>query len=279
MARTIFQQFGQLALAAILSTGPFVALADISVGLSALDGGDVETAATEFQKSFEADEGDGAFYLGRLFEFGLGTDVDLNRAANLYAAGAEKGSILAMNRLGLLYLEGTTLLRDYAEAGRHFCQAAELGDQNGQLNCALMLQEGRGMEADPEAAVAYFEASAGQGNIAAKNLLGQILLSGNGVAADRPRAITLFTETAELGNAMGLFELANAAMAEVNGPDVVTAYTYANLAAVRQHVEARQLRDSLELEMTNAQINAAQAEAKAWTDAQIAKQATILQAQ
>ena len=121
------------------------AFADIDTGLAALDGGDVATAASEFQASFEAGEGNGAFYLGRLFEFGLGTDVDMSRAANLYAAGAEKGSILAMNRLGLLYLEGTTLLRDYAEAGRYFCQAADLGDQNGELNCALMLKEGKGI--------------------------------------------------------------------------------------------------------------------------------------
>lgn len=264
----------QAAAFALFSTAPV--FADIQTGLDALDSGDVATAASEFQASYEAGEGDGAFYLGRLFEFGLGTDVDMSRAANLYAAGAEAGSILAMNRLGLLYLEGTTLLRDYAEAGRYFCQAAELGDSNGQLNCALMMKEGRGMEADAARAVALYEAAAAQGNIAAKNLLGQILMGGDGVEADRARALELFTQTAEAGNAMGLFELANAAL---DAPDLVQAYCYANLAAVRQHVEARALRDRLEADMTNAQVTEAQTCAKDWTDAQIARQAAAQQEQ
>lgn len=250
--------------------------ADITSGLAALDTGDVATAAAEFQSSFEAGDGDGAFYLGRLFEFGLGTDTDISRAANLYAAGAETGSVLAMNRLGLLYLEGTTLLRDYPEAARLFCASADAGDATGQLNCALMLKEGRGVQADAEKAVAYFEQAASQDNIAAKNLLGQILAAGDGVPADSDRARALFVQTSLAGNAMGLFELAKSYVAD---DDLVQAYAYANLATVRQHEEARTLRDTLEAQMTTEQINAGQEQAKVWTASRIAEQAAAQQAQ
>lgn len=250
--------------------------ADVDVGLAALDTGDVATAAAEFQSSFEAGEGDGAFYLGRLFEFGLGTDADMSRAANLYAAGAEIGSVLAMNRLGLLYLEGTTLLRDYPEAARLFCDSADTGDATGQLNCALMLKDGRGVDADVARAVSYFELAADQGNIAARNLLGQILATGDGVPADTDRARALFVQTAIEGNAMGLFELAKSFAAE---DDFVQAYAYANLATVRQHPEARILRDDLEGQMTSEQINAGQEQAKVWTAARIAEQAAAQQEQ
>ncbi len=250
----------------LIATGAF---ADVETGLGALDTGDVATAASEFQSAFEAGEGDGAFYLGRLFEFGLGTQADMSRAANLYAAGAEIGSVLAMNRLGLLYLEGTTLLRDYPEAARLFCASADAGDAAGQLNCALMVNEGRGVEANAARAVAYFEQAADQGNMAAKNLLGQILATGDGVPADVERARALFTETANAGNAMGLFELAKLYVA---AGDLVQGYAYANLATVRQHVEARNLRDGLEVQMTSEQINAGQSQAKAWTASRIAEQ-------
>lgn len=255
---------------AITAFSASTSLADIPTGLAALDTGDVATAASEFQSSFEAGEGDGAFYLGRLFEFGLGTEADISRAANLYAAGAEIGSVLAMNRLGLLYLEGTTLLRDYPEAARLFCASADAGDATGQLNCALMLKEGRGVAADGAQAVAYFEQAAAQENIAAKNLLGQILVTGDGVPADPDRARALFIQTAMQGNAMGLFELAKSFAAE---EDLVQAYAYANLATVRQHVEARTLRDNLETMMTSDQINAGQEQAKVWTASRIAEQA------
>lgn len=52
-----------------LGFSPAVAFADLETGLTALDAGDVATAASEFQASFEAGDGDGAFYLGRMFEW------------------------------------------------------------------------------------------------------------------------------------------------------------------------------------------------------------------
>ena len=263
-AFSLFQAFGT------------AAFADIDKGLAALDTGDVATAASEFQSSFQSGEGDGAFYLGRLFEFGLGTEADMSRAANLYAAGAEIGSVLAMNRLGLLYLEGTTLLRDYTEAARLFCNSADAGDQTGQLNCALMLKDGNGVAANAEEAVRYFDLAAQQGNIAAKNLLGQMLATGDGVPADADAARELFVQTALEGNAMGLFELAKSFLAE---DDLVQAYAYANLATVRQHTEARELRDRLEAQMSSDQINAGQEQAKVWTASRIAEQAAAQQAQ
>lgn len=249
------------------------AFADITVGLAALDAGDVETAASEFQASYQEGDGDGAFYLGRLFEFGLGADADMTRAANLYAAGAEAGSILSMNRLGLMYLEGTTLLRDYSEAARLFCQAAdEGGDANGQLNCALMLKDGKGVVADPARAVSYLQAAADQDNVAAMNILAQMYKTGDGVALDPAQAQALFVQTADLGNAMGLYEVAQGHLAGET-PDLVMAYAYANLAAVRGHEEALALRDDLEVQMSTEEVNAAQTMSRDWTAERIAAQA------
>lgn len=276
--KTTFSILGYASLLSFTTLMTSPAFADVTKGLSALDAGDVALAASEFQAGFQAGNGDGAFYLGRLFEFGIGTDTDVTRAANLYAAGAEAGSILAMNRLGLMYLEGTTLLRDYGEASRLFCDAADLGDANGQLNCALMLDQGKGSDPDPIRAIEYFEAAAAQDNIAAQNLLAQKFMTGAGVDANPERAVELFTATADTGNAMGLFELAkHYSTGEV--PDIVKAYTYANLAVVRRHPEALDLRDQLEVQMTNAQINKAQEQAKAWTAERITEQAVALQSQ
>ena len=247
-----------------------LAFADVSDGLSALDTGDIATAASAFQDGFAAGDADGAFYLGRLFEFGLGTEVDMARAANLYAAGAEAGSVLAMNRLALMYLDGAVLLRDYAEASRLFCDSAELGDVTGQLNCGLMYQAGRGVTADAGEAMRYLELAAAQDNIAAQNVLGQMLVAGEGVPADPDRARALFMQTALAGNAVGLFELARSYADE---GDLVQAYAYANLATVRGHVAARALRDTLEAQMSGEQIAAAQEQAKVWTASRISEQA------
>jgi len=250
------------------------ALADIQAGLDALDAGDVAVAATEFQSAFQDGNGDGAFYLGRLFEFGLGAEKDMTRAANLYAAAAEAGSVNAMNRLGLLYLEGTTLLKDYALARENFCKAAEIGDQNGQLNCALMLKEGRGGEAEIERAAELLQAAGDQGNIAAKNLLAAMYQSGDGVAEDMSKAMVLFNETADAGNAMGLFEVAkyHGVGTSDRAADYVKAYAFANLAAVRNMAAALEYRDQLEESMTEEEIAAAQRLSQEWTAERIASQ-------
>lgn len=82
----------------------------------------------------------------------------------------------------------------------------------------------------------------------------------------------LYKETAEQGNALGLFELAKAAMSPEGGaaPDLVMAYMYANLAAVRQFEEAATLRDELEAQMTTEQVVSAQTKSQEWTAARIA---------
>ncbi|MEJ2037010.1 MAG: tetratricopeptide repeat protein, partial [Maritimibacter sp.] len=154
------------------------------------------------------------------------------------------------------------------------CKAADLGDQNGQLNCALLLKDGKGGEQDPTRAAELMELAGGQGNIAAKNLLAIMLLSGDGVPADKDRAVALFTETANQGNAMGLFQLANLAMSPEGEaePDLIAAYSWANLAAVRGHAQAQKLRDDLETQMSVEDVAAAQAQSREWTNARLAEQ-------
>ncbi len=255
-----------------ISSAPL--FADVQAGLDLLDAGDVAGAATSFQEAFEAGDGEGAFYLGRLFEFGVGVDADLARASNLYAAASNAGSVNAMNRLGLLYLEGTTLLKDYSAAQEQFCKAADAGDANGQLNCALLVRDGRGGEADADLAIKHLEAAAAQDNIAATNVLALMYSQGEDVPLDLGKAQELFAQTADLGNAMGLFELAKIHGTAQDGQavDLVKAYSFANLAAVRQMPEAIAYRDELEALMDSAQILVAQKMSQDWTQERIEAQ-------
>ena len=71
---------------------------------------------------------------------------------------------------------------------------------------------------------------------------------------------------------MGLYEVALAlntgAGTEV---DKVKAYTYANIAAARQHPEAPALRDAIETELTPEQVTEGQDAARVWIEAAQAK--------
>jgi len=242
------------------------ALADVEKGIELLNAGDVSGAAAEFALSYEAGDGEGAFYLGRLFELGLGTDQDEMRAANLYSAGAEGGSSNAKLRLGLMYHEGRVLLRDYVEGTRLICAAADAGNVDGQFNCGLAYQLGRGVSADPDEAVSYWEQAAQTNNVPAINFLGQAYLD----SGDNTAAAEFFKQSADLGNAAGMFGYA-AIIGAGAAPDLVNAYAYASLAVVRGHPDAGAFRDGLEAQMSQDEVLAAQAAAKNWTEARIAE--------
>ena len=247
----------------LLTTSAF---ADVPTGVNLLESGDVAGAAEAFAEAYEAGDGEGAFYLGRLFELGLGTDAEPTRAANLYAAAAELGSARSQLRLGLMYHEGVVLLRDYVEGTRLICEAADSGLPEAQLNCGLSYETGRGVDASSERAQEYWALSAAQGNIAALNVLGQTALNdGDPEAAQRH-----FSDAADAGNPVAMLSLAQ--LLEVQAtPDLVGAYSWSSLAAVRGLAEAASYRDTLEPNMTSEQILAGQAKARDWTEAKLAE--------
>lgn len=240
------------------------AAADVAAGVEKLNAGDVKGAAADFAAAYDAGDAEGAFYLGRLFELGLGTERDEMRAANLYSAAAEKGSLRAKTRLGLMYHEGRVLLRDYTEGTRLLCEAADGGDADGQLNCGLALQAGRGVAADEAKAISYIEKSATQGNILAMNVLGQHYVA----KGDTDKAATYLKDAAERGNGLAMFEYARL-LGQGDSPDDIGAYTYASLAVVRGIPAAADYLNTLEARMSAEDVLAAQAAAKAWTAAKI----------
>ncbi|WP_235227299.1 tetratricopeptide repeat protein [Octadecabacter dasysiphoniae] len=240
-------------------------LADVSEGVALLEDGDVAAAASSFAQAYEDGDAEGAFYLARLFELGLGTEPDPQRAANLYAAAAELGSQRGQLRLGLMYHEGRVLLRDYVEGTRLICEAADAGLAEAQLNCGLSYQAGRGVDAAPARAREYWELSAAQGNIAALNVLGQSALSDGDVDI----AQTRFETAAEAGNPVAMLSLAEILDAQ-EAPDLIGAYAWSSLAVVRGLNEAAAFRDGLEARMTSADVLAGQAQARAWTESKLA---------
>lgn len=258
--------------AALLCAAPV--FADIAAGVAALEKNDPVTAAKAFQAEFDAGNADGAFYLGRMYELGLGTNPDLVQASALYKLGANKNSPMALNRLGLMYLDGQTVIRDFQKGAELICKAADLGESNAQFNCGASYADGRGVAKDPVKALEYWQKATDQNHIAATNYVALAHKQGSGVEVDAAKAFELFLKTAEEGNAMGLYEVA-LALETGSGvdADISRAYTYANIAAARSHPDAPALRDRLEAKLTPEEVTTAQIAARDWLAAAEAKAA------
>ena len=265
-------KFGTIVL--LVSLFPGWLAADISSGVTALESGDAERAAREFQSAYDAGDADGAFYLGRMFELGLGADPNIQQAAELFKLAAEGNSALGLNRLGLMYLDGQAVIKDFARGAELVCQAADLGDANAQFNCGAVFADGKGVEADSVKARDYWQKAADQDHIAAINLIALSAKTGDGVNPDPKKAFALFSRTAELGNPMGLYEIA-VAYNTGGGTEIdkIKAYTFANIAASRAHPEAAALRDAVEAELTPSEITAGQTAAREWIAADDARAA------
>ena len=240
------------------------ARADVVEGLVLLRQGDASAASAQFAAAYESGDAAGAFWLGRMFELGIGTAADPMRAANLYAAAAEGGDAAGQLRLGLMYHEGTVLLRDYVEGTRLICAAADGSLAEAQVACGLAHEAGRGVDADSLRAEELWQAAAEAGNVAAMNLLGAAALRSEDVAGARE----WFARSADAGNAVGMVETARL-LETADEPDLIEAYALASLAVVRAHPEAGVLRDRIESRLSAAEVTQAQARARDWTQEQM----------
>jgi len=239
----------------------------VTKGLEHLNSNDASSAAEEFSKAYDNGDGNGAFYLGRMSELGLGLKPDLTRAVALYKAGAEKGSPLAKNRLGLMHLSGQGALQDFELGAKLICEAADEGDSNAQFNCGNLHLQGKGLTENKKTAVEYFERASKQNHIAAQNFLGLAHLNGDGVETSSKKANEQFQKTADAGNVLGMFQLAEY-FADVDGQghkNLEKSHMYFNLAATNGHPGAATRRDEVQAQMTPEALVRAQKAAREWT--------------
>jgi len=137
----------------LLGTAP-AARADLRAGVEAYLRGDYASALETFAPLAEAGDGEAQFYLGSMYEGGLGVAPNAAIALDWFRKSAENDVAQAEYHLGLLYEIGETVERDYARAAEWYLRAAEQGYAPAQNNLGSLYLRGLGVEADP--AEAYF---------------------------------------------------------------------------------------------------------------------------
>ena len=111
---------------------------------------------------------------------------------------------------------------DYATAVRGFLVHAEQGDASAQFNLGVMYGKGEGVLKDEAEAVRWYQLAAEQGHASAQYNLGLMHAKGEGVLKDS-----------------------------------VLAHMWSNIAGANGNEAARELRDSLERDMTRAEVSRA----------------------
>ncbi len=238
----------------------------IEDGKQAFAARNYDDARQSFAKAFGDGEAEGGYFLARMFELGLGVEVDDLAAVRLYRQTAQSGYAQSLNRLALMHFRGELgVAQDFVQARDYFSLAAKAGDKNAQFNLGKLYFEGKGTDKNLDQALALYRQAAAQDHILALNTLGALYKKGAKSPADKEKARQYFQRSAEFGNAVGLFESGLFQLEQ--GDDVanrIAAHRLFNLAAARGHPRALEALRELTVVMTSDDLRQAQEEARAF---------------
>jgi TPR repeat protein len=122
---------------------------------------------------------------------------DYETAEKQYIAAAGQGSVPARLALGALYLSGTGVQQNYAEALHWLEPAARAGNAEAQLRVGLIYEfGGSGVTGDAGAALDWYQRAAAQGLAQAQYRAGKVQLQGVGGRDNPAAALALFRAAA-----------------------------------------------------------------------------------
>jgi len=88
------------------------------------------------------------YKLGNMYTEGVGTDIDLAKAAEAFEQSAKQGYTKAEYKLGLVYYEGTGVISDKKKAYNWFRKAADKGYAAAQYYLGKLYASGQGVKRD-----------------------------------------------------------------------------------------------------------------------------------
>ncbi len=118
---------------------------DFNPGVEAYERGDYDTALKEFRPWAEQGDASAQFYLGDMYDKGLGVPQDYQEAARWYQKAAEQGVASAQFSLAVMFFKGQGVPLDYAEAVKWYRLAAEQRHAGAQNNLGYMYYKGQGV--------------------------------------------------------------------------------------------------------------------------------------
>jgi TPR repeat protein len=156
--------------------------------------------------------------------------------------------------------------RNYALALKEITPLAKAGNADAQHLLGLMYYMGRGVPRDYKQAFSWHYKAALQGKADAQYVIGAMYYTGNSVPQDQKLAVTWFRKAAEQGHPDAQHALGLMYRYHVAGmpQDMVIAYMLWNLAAADGHRSATEQRAIVARQMTQEQIEEAQALSRTW---------------
>lgn len=204
-------------------------------------------------------------HIGLSYLNGKEVQRDYEEAGKWLRLAAEQGIVEARVWLGMMYLDGDGVRQDYKEAAKWLRLAAEQGDPYAQGYLGAMYDEGCGVPQDYLEAIKWHRKAAEKGNVKSQYELGCMYAAGNGAPQDYGEAAKWFHAAAEQGDASAQFNLGCIYADGAGVPqDFCEAYKWLALAAKAGGKDAAKLRDEIAAFMTSSQVREAEQLVVVW---------------
>lgn len=146
----------------------------------------------------------GYYMLGRIYDEGLGVDVDHLKGLKYYEEAAKHGDADAQNMVGNIYLNADYVEHDPQKAFKYYQMAAAQGHLDGMGNLGYCYKEGIGTDINLQAAEEWLIKAAEGGDAESQNILG--VLYRNDIQ-DYEKAFKYQMMAAEQGNLWGMYNV------------------------------------------------------------------------
>jgi TPR repeat protein len=215
---------------------------------TAFNRGDYTTALRLYTDLAEQGDATAQTSLAYMYQQGIGTTMDADKARTLYEMAAQKKQPYAMFNLAILYANGLGgVTHDQYKAHELYLEAAIREVPEAMYETALMLERGLGCIQNYSEAAFWYEEGAKRGNLACFNNLGVLYKEGHGVVTDYDRAFICFKRAAEGELAEGQYNLGILYDQGLGvDADHDKALEYCRKAAYNGHEKAKQIIRSLQ---------------------------------
>jgi TPR repeat protein len=149
----------------------------------------------------------GEFKIGCFYDKGIGIEKDEKQSVYWYKKAERNGHLMSMYNLGLYYIDENNFEKNYEEAFKFFKKSAEKEYLDGMLMLGYCYDNGIGTKINKQKAFELYLKAANLGNNIAQHNLARMYRNGDGVEKDNNKAFELFKESAKGENADGMVML------------------------------------------------------------------------
>ena len=168
------------------------AYSDYKAGVQAYNHYDYQTARREFTQAAGKGHIEAQYYLGEIYEGGIGVPIDYPQAVEWYTQAAQQQHAAAQARLARLYLMGWGTKRDANSAFSWYLRSAENGYPLAQFETGLMYARAQGTPLNKIEAYRWLTTAASYGD--PKAMVQRDRLSGAMTPVEMSRASHLASE-------------------------------------------------------------------------------------